>query len=178
MVSDARREQMREYQRKRRADARKNGITLACDDWFKRNPDKHRDRVQRWRDKNPERAAELTRSSQKTRRSTPWGKINNRMWAVIHSGVRTKSNFIGKYAEALGYTWNDLREHLESRFDNGMTWDNWGEYWEIDHIKPLSSYRYESVYDESFKECWGLSNLRPLVRWKNQAKGNKTGFSG
>ena len=54
-----------------------------------------------------------------------------------------------------------------------MTWDNWGKVWEIDHIKPLSSYKYESIEEDSFKECWSLDNLRPLDKLENIRKYNK-----
>ena len=40
--------------------------------------------------------------------------------------------------DILGCTWEELVVHLESKFDNGMTWSNRGE-WHIDHIIPMSS---------------------------------------
>lgn len=54
-----------------------------------------------------------------------------------------------------------------------MTWDNWGDVWELDHIKPLSLFKYTSLDDPLFREAWALSNLRPLWREANASKGKK-----
>ena len=53
-----------------------------------------------------------------------------------------------------------------------MSWDNYGE-WEIDHIKPINSFYYQSTDDLSFKECWKLENLQPLWKCENKEKANR-----
>lgn len=62
-----------------------------------------------------------------------------------------------------------------------MNWENYGgrsddsrQTWWIDHIKPQSQFLYESIEDPLFKECWDLSNLRPLEKKANMSKGDKT----
>jgi 5-methylcytosine-specific restriction endonuclease McrA len=50
-----------------------------------------------------------------------------------------------------------------------MTWENYGIYWHIDHIKPLSWFNLET----EFKDAWALSNLQPLEATKNLSKGNR-----
>lgn len=89
------------------------------------------------------------------------------------NGVRCNSAGSGQYATAVGYSWSMLREHLEAQFTPEMNWDNWGSVWELDHIKPLSMFRYESLLDPLFREAWQLSNLRPLLKHENAAKGSK-----
>ena len=54
-----------------------------------------------------------------------------------------------------------------------MTWDNYGSYWWIDHIKPRSLFKYEKPEDKEFKECWALKNLQPMEKIANIKKGNK-----
>lgn len=63
----------------------------------------------------------------------------------------------------------------------GCGWHNWGIYdknkwddndqstwtWQIDHIIPLSEFKYTSFEDESFKKCWALENLRPYSAKQN-----------
>lgn len=73
----------------------------------------------------------------------------------------------------MGYMWPDFRAHLGAQFTPAMSWENWGDVWELDHIKPLSSFRYESLDDPLFRECWALRNLRPLPREENATKGAK-----
>ena len=67
----------------------------------------------------------------------------------------------------------ELKEHLESLFDSNMSWENYGSYWEIDHIKPLSSFDITDISDEDFKIAWGLANLQPLEKTLNRQKSNK-----
>jgi hypothetical protein len=154
----------------KRARDKAKGIVSPSDRWAKENPDKHRLRVASWRAKNTEKAGQIYRDNQATRRSTPWGQINNCMWPSVHRGVRAKKPRMGKYNMALGYSWADLRVHIEWQFLVGMTWENWGEVWELDHIKPASLFKYMSLDDPLFRECWALSNLRPLWRDANAKK--------
>lgn len=77
-----------------------------------------------------------------------------------------------RWEELVGYTLEDLIKHLESLFEPWMNWDNYGK-WEIDHIKPKSSFYYETAEDLEFKKCWGLENLRPLEKTVNNEKRDK-----
>ena len=72
----------------------------------------------------------------------------------------------------LGYSPKELKEHLESQFTDGMSWDNMSE-WHIDHIRPVSSFNFTTTECEDFKKCWALENLQPLWAADNLAKNNK-----
>lgn len=90
--------------------------------------------------------------------------------------ARLKQRLINKNQKStfdvLDYTVDELKTHLESQFKTGMTWDNYGK-WEIDHKKPDSLFKYTSIYDDEFKQCWALNNLQPLWKAENASKGNK-----
>ncbi len=73
----------------------------------------------------------------------------------------------------VGYTLIELRLRLESQFDERMNWDNYATYWTIDHIIPISAFKFESYSDDSFKKCWALTNLQPLEKIENIKKSNK-----
>jgi hypothetical protein len=80
----------------------------------------------------------------------------------------------GRHWEKLvGYTIDELKEHLESLFVAGMTKKNYGKLWHIDHIKPLSSFSIESIDDPNIKLAWKMSNLQPLFWWENLEKCDK-----
>ena len=165
---------LREYMRQRRAEAKAEGRTLQTDEWNRNNPDRRRETERVYRERNADRVLANGRVKQARRRSTPWGQINNRIWSIIHVAMKkTKQPSTSKYLVAFGYTWPDFRAHLEAQFTPDMTWSNWGDVWELDHIKPLSSFQYTSLEDPLFRECWCLSNLRPLSRAANATKGNK-----
>jgi len=103
--------------------------------------------------------------------------ITYRINCYISSAVRgsVKDKYRSKVFDLLGYSLNQLMAHLESQFQEGMTWENHGE-WHIDHIRPVCSFNFESKNDKEFKECWALSNLRPLWAIDNLRKGGKWEF--
>lgn len=73
------------------------------------------------------------------------------------------------WQDQLGYDPALLVHHLESQFEPWMTWENYGTAWHIDHRRPVSSFNLP----EQIRECWALSNLRPLSAAENLRKGAK-----
>ena len=70
--------------------------------------------------------------------------------------------------EILGCSYDEFRDHLESQFVEGMTWENMGE-WHLDHKIPVS-------YGENEEEVKALnhhSNFQPLWGDDNLKKGNR-----
>ena len=70
--------------------------------------------------------------------------------------------------ELLGYSPSQLKETIESKFLDGMSWDNYGE-WHVDHIKPISSFDKTEIP----KVINSLDNLQPLWAFDNLSKGSK-----
>jgi len=99
--------------------------------------------------------------------------LKNRMSASINNHLR--SNNLRKngrhWEHIVGYTLQDLKDHLENLFQPGMTWGNRG-LWQIDHIIPKSFFVYTSTDDVEFKYCWSLDNLQPLWAKENLSKGS------
>lgn len=94
--------------------------------------------------------------------------------AVRRSLINEKDDSI---RNILGYSIQELKEHLESQFEDWMTWDNIGltakalkETWQIDHIRPINTFNITDVYCEDFKKCWALENLRPLDSYINATR--------
>jgi hypothetical protein len=95
-------------------------------------------------------------------------KINHGISSVIRRSIHDKNNC--PVFSLLGYSLEELMSHLQSQFQEGMSWNNYGE-WHIDHIKPVCSFNFQSKHDAEFKLCWQLSNLRPLWAKDNLRKG-------
>jgi hypothetical protein len=75
----------------------------------------------------------------------------------------------GSAVKDLGCTIDELKTYLESKFLNGMTWDNYGYYgWHIDHIKPLSSFDLSDR--KQMLEACHYTNLQPLWAKDNLIK--------
>lgn len=70
----------------------------------------------------------------------------------------------------LGCTFQYLKEYLQSKFTEGMSWENYGE-WHVDHIRPCSSFDLTNQSQQS--ECFHYTNLQPLWAYDNLSKGSK-----
>ena len=70
--------------------------------------------------------------------------------------------------EILGCSIEEFRKYIESKFQDGMTLENYGE-WHLDHIKPISLAQSE---EEVIKFCH-YSNFQPLWAKENMSKGNR-----
>lgn len=53
----------------------------------------------------------------------------------------------------------EVREHIEQQFRGGMTWENYGVMWEVDHVVRVSSF---DLPKEIFS-CFHYTNLRPRL---------------
>jgi hypothetical protein len=72
--------------------------------------------------------------------------------------------------EMTGCTPKELRDHIESQFVKGMTWEN-KVRWHIDHIMPCSA--FDLTKPDQVKVCFNWQNLRPIWAKKNLSKGKK-----
>lgn len=63
----------------------------------------------------------------------------------------------------------DLVAYLESKFQDGMTWENYGSDWHIDHIRPCAS--FDLTDPSQLAECFHYTNLQPLWAYDNLSKG-------
>ena len=75
--------------------------------------------------------------------------------------------------EYLGCNIDTFREHIEAQFEEGMTWDNHGE-WHIDHIVPIKYKENGEVPSlEEVVERLHYTNTQPLWGSENMSKGNR-----
>ena len=123
---------------------------------------------------SPELSAEYTKIYYKWGSETPAIRVKRAIWSQLYIRLHKKKGVKSKDAVAkLDYTFQELADHLESKFKDGMSWDNYGTWWVIDHIVPQSFFTIESANDESFLECWGIKNLQPMKKDDNLRKSNK-----
>ena len=73
--------------------------------------------------------------------------------------------------EYLGCNMDEYTQYLEFYFTPEMNWNNYGEYWEIDHIKPVDSFDLNN--EENLYKCFHYLNTQPLEKTKNREKSNK-----
>lgn len=132
--------------------------------WIQRNPEYNKEYT-----KTPKAKERIRRYYGQRRKNDPKFRLNQNIANYIGQSLKGKK--AGRKWESLvGYTLEDLVEHLEKKFDEKMNWENCGSYWHIDHIKPRSLFKYTSSDEIEFKKCWALENLQPLEKIANLKK--------
>lgn len=126
-------------------------------------------KVREWAKNNPEKARAQSRSKKIRYRKNPMKQLNfNISYGIWLSLSGTKKH--RHWEDLVGYTADQLKQHLEKQFTTGMTWDNYGE-WHIDHKIPKSAHNFTTAEDIDFKRCWALDNLQPMWAKENISKG-------
>lgn len=127
----------------------------------------------KWAIENPEKRRQVARNHARKVRATVDGKAIAFMRRVIYetskgigSGQRT--------VDTLGYAVEDFVAHMEKQFTEKMSWDNYGDYWHVDHILPVKHFLDNGIRDPKVINC--LSNLRPLKAKENLVKGAKVEY--
>jgi len=75
-----------------------------------------------------------------------------------------------KTYDLLGCSKKEFTKYFESKFTEGMSWENHGE-WHVDHIRPCCSFNLTN--EEEQKACFHYTNLQPLWAKDNLSKGGK-----
>jgi len=152
-------------------------------EWEKDNPDYYKihyqdnkihisKRNKNWKKENKNKTNTNRRKKRKTDLAL---KINEN----ISNGIRSSLNGLkhGAHWETLvDYDLEELMVHLESKFTEGMSWDNYGKgkcKWNIDHVIAKCHFNITSNTCREFRDCWGLNNLQPLWDVRNMEKGDK-----
>lgn len=121
------------------------------------------EKIKEWRINNKERLSELQSNYRKKYPHViTWRSI---LYSTLNRLGTKKSS---KTIDELGYSAEQLKEHIENNFDEGMSWENHGE-WDIDHIRPVSSFSS----DTPMNVVNSLDNLQPLWKIDNLSKGSK-----
>lgn len=140
----------------------KSNTTEYYREWNKNNPDKVKNKRNKWTNKNKSYFLEKYNSDSFYKLKV---NMRNRLNTFIRVNNYTKTS---KTFDMVGCTPEYLKSYLEEQFKDGMSWDNQGK-WHIDHIIPLSSAKTE---DEIYKLCH-YTNLQPLWAEENLSKGSK-----
>lgn len=162
--------------------ANKDKLKLDSRNYYNDNKEKYKEKRKEYREnhtreskeyriKNSDRLREKRRQYEKARKEKdPIYKFICSVRSLISSSIR-KSGFSkkSKTCQILGCTFEEFKIHIESQFDENMTWENYGRYWQIDHIYPISKFENE----EHLLLLNSYNNLRPLEASENNKKKNK-----
>ena len=97
------------------------------------------------------------------------------MRSNVRNGLRRQGRKKRRHTkDYIGCSFQQLKKHLESQFEEGMSWDNMGTKpdgtrgWDVDHRRPCASFDFENE-DEKYM-CWHWTNLQPMWHEENIRK--------
>jgi len=107
-----------------------------------------------YRKNNPEKVKEWNRINSKKQNQSRRDQF--RFHRFLNLTLKKKSS---KLDERIGISPNGLRKYLEKKFSFGMTWENYGSLWVVNHIKPLSKFQENELSFFSY-----YKNLQPMLK--------------
>lgn len=135
---------------------------LRKEKYYKENPETRKKTIKKWKENNKEKI--------KAYNKLPHVKLVHYTRVRINKLLKNKSKSI-KTLKLLGCTSQELVAYIESKFQDGMTWDNHGiKGWHVDHIIPCASFDLSNP--EQQKQCFHYTNLQPLWWNENLSKGD------
>ena len=142
--------------------------------WSEKNREHLNEYHKNWRETNIDKHRENKRNYEKYRKANdPLYKLIANFRTAIYQVLKENNlNKNGHYFVILKYTPEELIQHLESQFTDGMNWENYGD-WHVDHKLPITYFRISEPGDEEFMKCWSLDNLQPMWGEENIKKSNK-----
>ena len=163
---------------------RKNNITI-WSDWYSNNRDKRLEYHKEYNINNKDVVAKKDKKyydkhkSEIIKRHIKYNNKRNKIDIKFNLSNKLrwrlnraiKGNYkSGSAVSDLGCSIEFLKQYLESKFKDGMSWSNYGQ-WHIDHIYPLS--KVDLTDRDQFLKACNYSNLQPMWAKDNISKGNK-----
>lgn len=174
--TDNRRETIRKNGNKS-SDKHRDKLNAKSKRWRKDNPEKTKENKKRWDSQNKDHIREYaTKRGRKLYQDDVQYRLTvtlrNRINTFLRNAGNTKK--AGSAVRDLGCSIEELKQHLESHFEPGMTWKNHGnkpDQWNIDHEVPLSW--FDLANREQLLMACRWDNLYPMWSDKNNKKSNK-----
>ncbi len=137
------------------------------------NGERRRDLNYKWREKNKDKIREYAKDyiSEK-RKNDILFKIKDSISGLIRSSIVSKGyKKLYRTESILCCTIDEFKDYIQSKFLDGMTWENHGE-WHLDHKTPVSwaiseSEVYELNHYKNFQPLWKTENLIKGNRWSD-----------
>lgn len=165
----------------------KDKINQKTKEYYNKNRDvilpKNREKSNNWRKNNHEKSIIIQRERRKKflhqirEYDNNWKKnrrktdINYKIKVNLRERIRKAviNDFKrGKTLKLLGCSIEYYKQYLSSLFTSEMTWENYGAYWEIDHIVSICNFNLVEE-GEQFK-AFNYLNTRPLEKSQNRQR--------
>jgi hypothetical protein len=130
------------------------------------------EKIKEYYEKNKKRLNKKRKEYNKKRRVEDISfRISSNIRGRVSHALKSNSKS-SKTFDLLGCDIAFLKQYLESKFKDGMCWENYGlKGWHIDHIKPCYLFNFKNIEEQ--KQCFHYTNLQPLSAIDNLIKGKK-----
>jgi hypothetical protein len=149
--------------------------------YYQKNKKRINENSKKWREDNLERQKDTSKKNYQKNKDLILSKYKERLYIdplfkliqnlrcnIRNSLTKTGYSKKTKTYDILGIDFNQFREYIENQFEEGMSWENYGE-WHLDHKTPISWAKDES---DAISLCH-YTNYQPLWAFENISKGNK-----
>jgi len=143
-----------------------------CKQYYVSNKEDIDAKKREWVINNRDAVRASSRESQRKALLDPIKAEKHRMRSRLAMAVASKGfSSKPKTQEMLGCDWDIFIAHIESKFKDGMSWENRSD-WHIDHIIPLDSAKTM----EELEKLAHYTNTQPLWAQDNLRKGAKIDY--
>jgi Prasinovirus endonuclease VII len=128
--------------------------------WRERHPERMKAARTAWEQKNPGRQSARLKAEPSFKIAR---NLRNRLWCVLKGLDKSASTL-----RLLGMDLKEFRIYIQGQFRSGMTWENYGPVWHLDHVVPCAKFNLSDA--EQQKICFRWDNLQPLFAEENLRK--------
>jgi hypothetical protein len=146
----------------------KEKIAQQSKERYEKNKKEHNRKTKEYYKKNKKKIlGQRLQWEKKKLKNDPCFKLTSRLRRRIRAAIKNNANR-GSAIRNLGCSIEFFKDYIEKKFKKGMTWDNWGTYWELDHIKEL--WEFDLTDKEQFLQAVNYKNMQPLTIPEHEKK--------
>ena len=138
------------------------------EEYFEAHKEEKAEYDREYRIRNADTIRKYKKEWENRNRTDPIFKLKRNLRRRIHHmivGNRKSASSI----ELLGCSAEEFKSYLESKFQPGMTWENYGvRGWHVDHIRPCCDFDLTDASQQ--KQCFNYKNCQPLWEADNLRK--------
>jgi hypothetical protein len=132
---------------------------------YKENKDQYMETNRKWRNENREI---INKKANERFATNPIARLKKNCRKRINAALKNTNSKTS--IKLIDCDINFLKEWLNYNFKDGMTFDNYGSYWHVDHVIPCSLFDLSN--EDEIKNCFKWTNLQPLEAKLNLSKQN------
>lgn len=138
-------------------------------EWYGKNFEKVKNARTDYMQQDTEKWKEYMKSYQRERYRT---NVQYRIKTILNKRIRDYACKKGRRTlDIVGCSIDFFIKWIETQFDDSMTWENQGSYWDFDHVTPCASFDLTNHLD--VLRCYNWCNLRPCEKKENIVKKDK-----